>query len=101
MDGKLLKLAIKRYTAPDGAGTAQFFSNGVKLVNPPVVACSRNGDKCMTPIDALQSHNQHVPAFPTKAELDAWVDRIKADVEQAAEAYDGEIIPGTTDPSLN
>ena len=101
MDSKLLKLAIKRFIAPDGAGMAQFFSNGVRLVNPPVVACSRNGNSCMTPIDALQSHNKHVPAFPTKAELDAWVDRIKADVEEAAEAYDGENIPGTSDPSLN
>ena len=101
MDSKLLKLAIKRFITPDGGGMAQFYSNGVKLVNPPVVACSRNGDSCPTPIDALESHNKHVPAFAAKAELDAWVDRIKGDVEKAAEAYDGEIIPGTTDPSLN
>ena len=101
MDIIKLGLEIKKLVAEDGSGLAQFYSHGVKLAEPPVVACNRAGTGCWTPIDALEVHNQHVPTFDSKAGLDAWVDRIKADVEMVGSAYDGDIIPGTTDPSLN
>ena len=101
MDSKLLVLEIKRFVDTDGAGSAQFFSKGLKLVEPPTVACSRNGNSCYTPIDNLQAHNKHVPQFATKSELDAWVNRIKHDVELAADEYEGGYIPGASDPELN
>lgn len=101
MDIIKLGLEIKRFVAEDGSGAAQFFSHGVKLAESPVVACNRAGTGCWTPIDALEVHNKHVPTFDSKAGLDAWVDRIKADVEKVALAYDGKIIAGASNPDLN
>ena len=65
------------------------------------MACSRNGNSCYTPIDNLQAHNKQGPQFATTSELDAWGNRIKHDVELAADEYEGGYIPGASDPELN
>jgi hypothetical protein len=53
----------------------------------PVVALSRNGTKCWTPIDRLQAHNKHVPKFESQTDMDTYTTRVKDDVQVALAQY--------------
>lgn len=109
MNAEKLGLRIEKKNLTDGdggfLGTAHFFSEGVKfpggdgpavsdepLNDVPRVSLSRIPDHCYTRIDALQMHNGHAPGFHSETERDAYVERVKKDVEDAAEAYDGETL---------
>ena len=53
----------------------------------PVVALSRDGTGCWTPIDRLQSHNLHVPRFESMEDMDGYTNRVKSDVQAALAQY--------------
>jgi hypothetical protein len=96
MNVELLKLRIAVEKKEGEGGVllsvkALFFSEGVKIgEGAPEVSCNRVGGGCMTPIDNLQAHNDHVPSFQDEVLMDSWAARIQGDVEEAAAAYDGE-----------
>jgi|TARA_Y100000034_G_scaffold134640_1_gene203683 hypothetical protein len=109
MDVNLLKLRMKELSHLENPEicTTLFFSEGVKLANPPRVCCKRfelpvpSEDEgvdmtCYPTIDNLQSHNTHVPKFKSKEARQVWVERIQTAVEKAAEEYEGEILPAAS-----
>jgi hypothetical protein len=98
MDAKALNVQIRVHKSEtedgDFAGAkVQLFSAGVKLEEAPTVNLSRNGDGCPTPIDNLEGHNGHMAVMHSQEDLDAYLERIKAAIDEAAEGYDGTIIP--------
>jgi hypothetical protein len=107
MDIKDLGLEIELLNDPQNPDicTAHFFSNGVKLTNPPQVCCKRKDmpipegqadNICFPPIDNLERHNTHVPKFTSQVKRQVWIDRIRAAVEEAADKYGGEILPAAS-----
>jgi|TARA_R110000751_G_scaffold178059_1_gene284329 hypothetical protein len=53
----------------------------------PVVALNRDGSKCWTPVDRVQSHNGHVPVFESMSEMETYIARVKQDVQVALAQY--------------
>jgi hypothetical protein len=98
MDAGLLNVQIKVHRQEDNEGAfeaakVQLFSAGVKLEDGPTVFLSRHGDDCATPIDSLEIHNGHMAVMHSQEELDAYLTRIKQAIDEAAEGYEGTVIP--------
>ena len=97
-----LKIVVDQHIKEDEdagffIGVVHFQSTGAKLEGAPTVCMSRTkkiapeDGGCWFPIDALQEHNYHAPAFKSKEDPEEYRDRVMADVEAAAATYNGPV----------
>lgn len=54
----------------------------------PEVSLSRVPDHCFYPINKLQEHNFHAPAFDSEEEADEYEKRVLTAIEKALEGYE-------------
>ena len=59
-EGEFIEGRVEFFSTPSNDFITYLLDNKIQI---PIVLCSRDGNKCPTPVTELQAHNGHAPSF--------------------------------------